>query len=181
MSIAPAITPAAPPAPARVDPHPRLAPVPDPAGARQGATEPFGTLPQEWDRLDAVTVGGHEIDLVLIGPNGLFAVHVDPDLRPAAVRPGVGLVRAGARRPEPVKRALAGAAALRREVALMPGAPFPYPVLVTATPGEDGHRLGRLLAVRPGRLAEVLWSHVSRPLLRSQRVAIRRALEEPGG
>ena len=42
---------------------------------------------------------------------------------------------------------------------------------VTESPGE-GARLGRLLVVRPGRLAEAIWTHVSRALTRSERADI---------
>lgn len=167
-------SPAAMPAPPRAPspPRPRLVAVPQPAGA----VERPGALPAEWLVLERVEAGADVIDLVLVGPNGVFAVHVDPDPRPAAVRPGHGVVREGARVPGPVKRALFGAAALRERLRHLPGDVFPYPVLVTPAPGEAGHRLGRLLVVRPGRLAEVIWSHASRPLTRSQRAAIRRVL-----
>ncbi len=174
MKTVPAVAAAPPlvdPVPYRV---PALAAVPDPVPGP--AAEMLGTLPADWVCLEGVRSGEHLIDLVVLGPNGIFAVHLDPDLRPAAVRPGVGLVRAGARRPEPVKQALYGAAALRAALAGLPGDPFPYPVLVTAAPGGVGHRLGRLLVVRPGRFAAAVWSHLSRPLRRSERTAVRRAL-----
>lgn len=158
-------------------PYPPLAPVHDQAPLRAAeVAEPMGVLPAEWDRVHDVAVGDDTVDTLLIGPNGFFAVHIDPDLRPAAIRPGLGLFRAGTRQPDQVKRALRNTAALRERLAHLPGDLFPYPVLVTATPGETGHRLGRLLVVRPGRLPEVIWQHVSRPLRRSERVAIRQSL-----
>jgi hypothetical protein len=157
--------------------RPALASVPDVDPRGSATTEPLGPLPAEWRRVEAVRLGETTIDSVLVGPNGVFAVSIDPDLRTAAVRPGGGLIRAGTRQPHPVKTALLAAAALRARLASVPGAPFPYPVLVTNTPGEDGHRLGRLLVVRPGRFAEVLWNHLSRPLTRSERIAVEAALE----
>ncbi|MCJ7725210.1 MAG: hypothetical protein MUP76_02310 [Acidimicrobiia bacterium] len=158
-------------------PYPPLAPVHQSAPLLPAeSAEPLGVLPAEWARLDAVAVGDDVVDTLLVGPNGLFAVHVDPDLRPAAVRPGIGLLRAGTRQPEQVKRALRNTEALRMALAFLPGDLFPYPVLVTSTPGEAGHRLGRLLVVRPGRLPEVIWRHVSRPLRRSERAAILKTL-----
>jgi hypothetical protein len=123
-----------------------------------------------------VTVGGLTIDRVLVGPNGVFAVHVDPDPRPVVVRAGYGIVRSGTRVPDGVKRAMFGAAALRAHLAGIGGDLFPYPVLVTAAPGEAGRRLGRLLVVRPERLAEAIWEHPARPLRRSVRVEVLEAL-----
>jgi hypothetical protein len=161
-----------------VAPHlPPLAVVPAPATPPfPSSVEPASRLPREWVEVHGVEVDGDTIDTLLIGPNGLFAVHFDEDPRPAAVRPGFGLIRAGTREPNPVKRALGNAEALRQRLAHLPGDLFPYPVLVTATTGEAGHRLGRLLVVRPGRLAEALWRHASRPLRRSEREAVREAL-----
>ena len=164
--------------PASVTRPPHLAPVPDPVPPAAD-TEPLGRLPGDWVSLNDVPVAaGDTIDRVVLGPNGVFAVHIDTDPRPAAVRPGRGLIRAGARDPEPVKRALRNTAALRTVLSALPGDVFPYPVLVTAAPGEAGDRLGRLLVVRPGRLPEAVWRHPSRPLTRSQRMEIRRALLE---
>lgn len=128
------------------------------------------TLPHDWAVLEQVPVGGGVIDRVIVGPNGVFAVHFDPDLRPAAVREH-GVIRNGVRVKEPVKTALRNAFALR--ALLAPDHPLvhPYPVLVTETPG-NGARLGRLLVVRPGRLAEGVWQHLSRPMTRSERARI---------
>ena len=123
-------------------------------------------------------MGDDTIDLVLIGPNGIFAVHVDPDPEPAAVRPGHGLFHTGVRVPTQVKRALRNTQDLRYRLSSVPGDIFPYPVLVASAPGEAGHRLGRLMVVRPGRLAEAVWRHVSRPLTRSDRQAVREALQQ---
>ena len=123
-------------------------------------------------------MGDDTIDLVLIGPNGIFAVHVDPDPEPAAVRPGHGLFHTGVRVPTQVKRALRNTQGLRDRLSSVPGDIFPYPVLVASAPGEAGHRLGRLMVVRPGRLAEAVWRHVSRPLTRSDRQAVREALQQ---
>jgi len=180
MPAAPAVTPLE--APVAV-PHPRARPplVPvrtDPGPGPRLLTEPLGRLPGDWDRLHDVVIGEDTVDLLLVGPNGLFAVHIDPDQRPAAVRAGRGLFRTGVRDPDPVKRALRNAEGLRRQLADLPGDLLPYPVLVASTPGETGLRLGRLLIVRPGRLAEVIWSHVSRPLKRSERRAVLTALAD---
>lgn len=158
---------------------PQLVPVPamgEPS--LQADAEPIGRLPSEWEQLHDVDIGGDTIETLLIGPNGLFAIHVNPDPRPVAVRPGLGLFRAGTREPEVVKRALRNANALRDRLAHLPGDLFPNAVLVTSAHGQAGHRLGRLLVVRPGRLVEAIWQHVSRPLGRSERSAIREALLE---
>lgn len=136
------------------------------------AVEALGVLPGDWVVLDGVAAGPETADLAAVGPNGVFAVCRDPDPRPGAVRERLGLVRAGARDPEPVKRALRTATALRARLSHLPGDVFPYPVLVSPVPGEAGHRLGRLLVVRPGRFAEAVWRHPSRPLRRSERAAI---------
>ncbi len=168
-------TPLAPPTAAPV--RPLLAPV----GAQispRAAGEPLSLPPAEWDQVPGVTVGDDTIDLVLIGPNGIFAVHVDPDPEPAAVRPGHGLFHTGVRVPTQVKRALRNTQGLRDRLSSVPGDIFPYPVLVASAPGEAGHRLGRLMVVRPGRLAEAVWRHVSRPLTRSDRQAVREALQQ---
>ena len=53
-------------------------------------------LPAEWTVLDDVRVGGDVIDQVIVGPNGVFTVQFDADLRPAAVR-GHGVIRNGVR------------------------------------------------------------------------------------
>ena len=97
-------------------------------------------------------------------------MHFDLDLRPAAVRPQ-GVIRNGLRVKDPVKTALTNTFALRALLVEDHPVVHPYPVLVTETPGE-GTRLGRLLVVRPGRLAEAVWAHVSRPLGRSERARI---------
>ncbi len=149
------------PAPAR----PAVRPV-VPVGVRPETTE----LPSEWLALDDVAVPEGIIDRVLIGPNGVFTVHFDPDLRPAAIRPQ-GVIRNGLRVKEPVKTALRNTFALRELLATDHPLVHPYPVLVTESPGE-GARLGRLLVVRPGRLAEAIWTHVSRALTRSERADI---------
>jgi hypothetical protein len=127
-------------------------------------------LPAEWTVVDDVRVSGDVIDQAIVGPNGVFAVQFDADLRPAAVRDH-GVIRNGVCVKEPVKKALRSAFALRALLAESHPNIHPYPVLVTETPG-NGTRMGRLLVVRPGRLAEVVWSHVSRPLTRSERAEI---------
>lgn len=154
------LEPAAPPRPAvgLLDPVP--------TGVRPKTTE----LPEEWISLDHVAVPGGVVDRVLVGPNGVFTVHFDPDLRPAAIRPQ-GVIRNGLRVKEPVKTALRNTFALRALLADDHPRIHPYPVLVTEGPG-DGTRLGRLLVVRPGRLAEAVWAHTSRPLTRSERADI---------
>ena len=156
---------------------PRLVPVGVQTPPR-AATEPLSLPPTEWDQVTGVVVGDGMVDLVLIGPNGVFAVHVDPDPESAAVRPGHGLFRTGARVPTQVKRALRNAQGLRDRLSSVAGDIFPYPILVASTPGEAGHRLGRLMVVRPGRLAEAVWRHDSRPLTRSDRSAVRSALQQ---
>ena len=178
MAQAHALATAAPQAPPTTAPtRPPLAPVGVQTPPRT-AKEPLSLPPAEWDQVTGVTVGNDTIDLVLIGPNGIFAVHLDPDPEPAAVRPGQGLFQTGVRVPTQVKRALRNTQGLRDRLSSVPGDIFPYPVLVASAPGEAGHRLGRLIVVRPGRLAEAIWRHVSRPLTRSDRQAIREALRQ---
>lgn len=149
----------------------RTAPATEVGRALETRTRPITTsLPTEWVSLEEVRIGRGVIDQVLVGPNGVFTVHFDPDLRPAAVRDH-GVVRNGARVKGPVKEALRSTFALRGLLVENHPLVHPYPVLVTESPG-DGARMGRLLVVRPGRLAEAVWSHVSRPLTRSERAAI---------
>jgi len=178
MAQAHALTTAAPQAPPTavpVRPTP-LAPIGMNAPLRV-VTEPLSLPPSEWDQVTGVTVGNDTIDLVLIGPNGVFSVHLDPDPGPAAVRPGHGLFHTGVRVPAQVKRALRNTQDLRDRLASVPGGIFPYPVLVASAAGEAGHRLGRLMVVRPGRLAEAVWRHDSRPLTRSDRLAVGKVLQ----
>lgn len=125
-------------------------------------------LPDEWIEIEGVTISGEPIDRVIVGPNGIFAVHLDDDARPIAVRHEMGMFRAGVRAGGPVKRALRNTHALRLLLSAVDDELFPYPVLVTASHGGE-QRLGRLMVVRPGRLAEALWRHPSRPLTRSAR------------
>jgi len=177
MAQAHALATAAPQAPLTAVPvRPPLSPVGMESPLRV-ARESLSLPPGEWDRMTGVAVSDDTIDLVLIGPNGVFAVHVDPDPGPAAVRPGHGLFHTGVRVPAQVKRTLRNTQDLRDRLSSVPGDIFPYPVLVASAPGEAGHRLGRLMVVRPGRLAEAIWRHVSRPLTRSDRLAIRKVLQ----
>lgn len=135
-------------------------------------------LPAEWVDVENVEIPGGVIDRVIVGPNGVFAVHVDPDDRPVAIRYDLGMFRAGARVGEPVKRALYNTRALHALLGGLGEDLFPYPVLVTSAHGEE-QRLGRLMLVRPGRLAEALWRHPSRPLPRSARRRVVARLHAP--
>lgn len=132
---------------------------PEPA-ARAG----LETLPREWTVLDQVKVDGFVIDHVVVGPNGIFTVAIDPDPRPAV--PGDdGIYRTGGRVTTVVKEALMAAHRLRRQA---DGTLFAYPILVT-TIAAGPEQLDRLGVVRGERIAEYIWSHPGLPLRRSQR------------
>ena len=131
-------------------------------------------LPAEWTVVDQVWVGGTMIDHVVVGPNGVFTVGVDPDPTPAV--PGDdGLYRAGRRVTSPVKEAAQAAHLLRREAH---GRLFAYPILVSALEGER-HQLDRLGVVPGDRIAEYIWSHPGLPLRRSQRQEVLWSLHRP--
>ena len=134
----------------------------------------LGTLPSEWTVVDQVWVGGAVIDHVVVGPNGVFTIGVDPDHGPAI--PGDdGLYRAGVRVTTPVKTALMAAHLLRRQAH---GRLFAYPILVT-TIAAGPEQLERLGVVRGDRIAEYIWSHPGLPLRRSQRQELLWSLHRP--
>lgn len=120
-------------------------------------------LPHEWERLDAVALAQHVVDHVVIGPNGVFAVTVDPDDSEATLTAD-GVVRTGERVKQVVKRALFAATELRNHVGEHV---LPYPVLVTGITGRGW--LGRLGVAGPEACAELIWSHPGRPLTRTER------------
>jgi hypothetical protein len=122
-------------------------------------------LPSEWTTVDGVVLDDHVLDHVVVGPNGVFAVAVDPDPEPAAVGDD-GLYRQGTRVTTTVKSAVMAATALRQRVGERM---FAYPLLVTAIDGAAGY-LARLGVVPPGGIPETIWSHPGRPLTRSQRL-----------
>jgi hypothetical protein len=156
----------APPAPEAEAP-PLLALVEAPAGRDR--------LPEDWTILGPVLIAGRSLDRVVVGPNGVFAVSLDPDPRPATAAPD-GLFRGGARVTGQVKQALAAAFELRRVLARAGIDVFPYPVLVSR--GADG-LIGRLRVVPPGCLASAVWCHPGRPLRRSQRARVLAAVAHP--
>ena len=131
-------------------------------------------LPREWTVVDHVPIGGATIDHVVIGPNGVFTIGVDPDPEPAV--PGDdGLYRSGVRVTTPVKAALMAAHLLRREAHRRL---FAYPILVTAI-AAGPEQLDRLGVVRGDRIAEYIWSHPGLPLRRSQRQEVLWSLHRP--
>ena len=132
-------------------------------------------LPEDWTMVGPVLVAGGTLDRVVVGPNGVFAVSLDPDPRPATLA-AEGLFRGGRRVTAQVKQALAAAFDLRRVLAAAGSDVFPYPVLVTR--GADG-LLGRLRVVPPGCLASAVWRHPGRPLLRSERARVLAAVQHP--
>jgi len=156
-----------------------LPPAPQPAAA------PFLTLveepayrdrlPEDWVIVGPVLAAGRTLDRVVVGPNGVFAVCLDPDPRPALLTED-GLYRGSTRTTHQVKQALAAAFDLRRVLAEAGVDVFPYPVLVAR--GADG-MLGRLRVVPPGCLASAVWSHPGRPLRRSERARVLAAVQHP--
>ncbi len=140
--------------------------VPHPAG--------LDRLPTEWSVTDAVSIAGVRVDHVIVGPNGVFTINVDPDPRPADVGPD-GIYREGNRVTTTVKDALMAANRLRTELG---GRVFAYPILVS-TLAADRHQLDRLGVVPGDRIAEYIWSHPGLPLRRSQRLEVQWALRRP--
>lgn len=132
-------------------------------------------LPDDWTTVGPVLVAGRTLDRVVIGPNGVFAVSLDPDPRPATLSPD-GLFRSGKRVTGQVKQAQQAAFELRRVLGAAGIGVFPYPVLVSR--GADG-MLGRLRVVSPGCLASAVWCHPGRPLLRSERARVLAAVQHP--
>ena len=132
-------------------------------------------LPEDWTMVGPVLVAGRTLDRVVVGPNGVFAVSLDPDPRPASLATD-GLSRAGKKVTHQVKQALAAAFDLRRVLGVAGIDVFPYPVLVAR--GADG-MLGRLRVVPPGCLASAVWCHPGRPLLRSERARVLTAVQHP--
>jgi hypothetical protein len=118
-----------------------------------------------------VVAGGVTVDVVLVGPNGVFTVVIDPD--PArAVLDERGLIRAGAPVRGPIENALGAAFSLRRSLGEAGVTTLPYPIVVAPVGGEGGFA-ARVRVVPPHRLPEAVWSHPGMPLTRAER---RRAL-----
>lgn len=135
---------------------------PNPAiGDRAG----LNRLPTEWQTVNSVVLADVVIDHVVVGPNGVFAIAIDPDIRPVTIGED-GLYRSGARLTTTVKSALMGAHELRRRVGPQL---FAYPMLITEIDAPGGH-LDRLGVIPGGRIPEAIWSHPGRPLTRSQRM-----------
>lgn len=127
--------------------------------------------------MDRILLGsGSAIDHVVVGPNGVFAITIDPDPSPALAAPD-GIYRDGARVTTPVKTALHQAHDLRHCLGLETIA---YPILVAAV-DSSRHHLDRLGVVPGDRIAEHIWSHPGFPLRRSQRAEILWALRRHGG
>ena len=128
----------------------------------------LGSLPAEWVVFDDISLrSGRHLDHVVIGPNGVFTIGLDPADTPATIGPD-GLYRQGLRVALPVKQALFGARELRIALGL---ATIAYPVLVTDI-AADRHQLDRLGVVPGDHIAEYIWSHPGFPLRRSQRIEL---------
>lgn len=126
--------------------------------------------PADWISVENVVIGSDRVDRVLVGPNGVFVVVVDPE---RGYLTAEGLIRDGDRVKEPVKRALRAAHELGRR---MDGV-FAYPVLLAGHDVEPGY-LGRLRVVGVDRLPEALWCHPGRPMRRSERAALVASLRD---
>ena len=131
-------------------------------------------LPTEWSVIDGAVVGGIVIDHVVVGPNGIFTINIDPDPRPASIGSD-GIYRDGSRITTTVKQALTAASRLRHELGHRV---FAYPILV-GTLDAPGHQLDRLGVVSGDRIAEYIWSHPGIPMRRSQRLEVQWALGRP--
>ena len=132
-------------------------------------------LPSEWRVVDRVALADVVVDHVVVGPNGMFTIVLDPDPTPADLTPD-GLFRGGERVTAQVKAAVAAAHDLRAAVGLHV---FAYPLLVAPITGERSH-LDRLGVVPGERIAEAIWSHPGRPMRRSQRLEAMWALRHLG-
>lgn len=132
------------------------------------------TLPGEWTVADGVVVGSTTIDHVVVGPNGVFTISIDPDPRPATLGDD-GIYRDAQRVTTPVKEALLAAHHLRRQAQ---GRLFAYPILVASVAATTA-RLDRLGVISGDRIAEYIWSHPGLPLRRSQRQEILWSLHRP--
>lgn len=122
-------------------------------------------LPAEWRVVDGVVLDDTVIDHVVVGPNGVFTVTIDPDPTPARVGHD-GLYRSGQRVTYSVKSAVSAAHHLRATVGPQV---FAYPLLVSSVAGDRAH-LDRLGVVGGERIAEAIWSHPGRPMRRSARL-----------
>jgi hypothetical protein len=153
-------------------------PVEDPStGLSLAPPAPAADLPADWIVRDGVPIGPETADRLIIGPNGVYTVVIDPDPRPVTPESD-GLWRAGERVTLPPKRALALAHRLRRQIADEFPQVFPYPLLAVAGPVETVF-LGRLRVVHLPSLPEAVWTHPGHPLLRSERAALLAAVAPP--
>ena len=132
-------------------------------------------LPGDWEIRDALYLGGAWTDRVIVGPNGVFTVSYDPSPGCTAVT-DLGLYRGGRRLTTQVKAALATAFVVRRALGDLLHEVFPYPVLAVGGDVIPGW-IGRLKVTGGGELAEAVWKHPGRPLLRSQRETILSAID----
>jgi hypothetical protein len=162
-------------APQRIGIAPARVPEPPEAPVLTLVEAPRDHLPDDWSVVGPLLIAGRTLDRVVVGPNGVFAVSIDPDPRTATLAPD-GLVRGGQRVTHQVKQALDSAFELRRVLAQAGIDVFPYPVLVARS--AEG-MLGRLQVVPPGCLASAVWRHPGRPLLRSQRARVLAAIRHP--
>lgn len=133
--------------------------------AAAGDVAGLRSLPTEWQVVDRVVLDDVVVDHVVVGPNGVFTVTVDPDRTPAYVADD-GLYRSGSRVTHAVKSALTSAHQLRSTVGERV---FAYPLLVSAVAGDRAH-LDRLGVVAGDRIAEAIWSHPGLPMRRSARL-----------
>lgn len=135
---------------------------------------PAGALPADWTVLTGADTAGIAADRVVVGPNGVFTVVVDPDHRPAVITSD-GLRRDGVRVTTAVKDALAAAFAMRRLLSDDLPDVFPYPVLALRGEVAMGF-VGRLRVAPIEAVPEAVWSHCGRPLRRSERAVVLDAL-----
>jgi hypothetical protein len=128
-------------------------------------------LPDEWQVVDEVVLADTTIDHVVVGPNGVFTVSVDRDPTPAFIADD-GLYRSGSRVTEAVESALSAGQRLRADLG---DGVFAYPLLVSSVAGDRAH-LDRLGIVAGDRIAEAIWSHPGRPMIRSARLETLRSI-----
>ncbi len=124
-------------------------------------------FPSDWQVIGAVDATSALADLVIVGPNGVFVVVIDPD--PSRSRlTASGIVRAGERVADPVRAARLAGFELRRALR-RDGIDTLVSAIVVSPVGDEGGWLDRVRVVPVHRLREAVWSHPGSPLTRGQR------------